>query len=146
MTDYTKTRSKNAVTCGINEQAFTAVTYDITSDPIGCEGFNFATVSCSLDFTAATNVRMYVETTDQDVTDTSTGITWKRVQELRQTATAGGYSSADWFITTPTLGADDHWTWSFVINARYMRLYFTNPANNAVAADDLTVTVKLAVL
>jgi len=150
MPDYTKTGSRRSELIGINAEPFAAVTYAITSNPIGVEGFNWATVSCSLDFTACTNVRMYVDITDEEAravagTDLSS-VTWKTLQELRPGATAGSYTTADWYITTPTLGADDHWAWNFLVNARYMRLRFTNPANNAVAADTLTVSVKMAVL
>ncbi len=109
---------------------------------ISTEGFSYMEIEIDTAYASASNFALLIDTT-QDVSGTPT---WRAVQEIRASATAGTYTSAD-FKFTKTLGAADNWVWRLEgICCNAVRLKFSNPAGDAAAGDTLTVGVKLGVM
>lgn len=107
---------------------------------IDVQGFSQITLELSTAYSAASDVRMYIDVAN-DIEGTSTAY---RVQGL-QGGAVGVYTDAD-LNYTHTLGAADNWCWNIPINYKYMRFYFDCPSADAVSGSDtLTVHGRLGV-
>lgn len=130
MGTFNHQRFVNEAMTGVNGGALNAT---VTGSAISVEGFNYCTVDCHLTHDSASEIQLGMQTSEDQTT-------WSPVQEIRATATAGTYSSADWSLTKAVSGNDD-WVWNFPINYKNLRLVFTSTAG--AAADTIVATVRL---
>lgn len=125
----------NPAELGVNAATILAAA-PVTSSAFDATGFNTMAVECFLDWTAATEIQMYIQVR------TLTTDSWKTV--LNDEGVGGGFlDSYPAIRRKPIPGADTSWVWNVPVNYKFVRMVLTSVGGTT---DTITASVRLGVV